>query len=66
MYRAWSGRGGEGSIFPVEKKSSLCESISEPKMYLVNWLWKAEALNNVLPLRGLNNMNKVLYREPKL
>lgn len=41
------------------EKCSLRESISEPKMYLVNWLWEVEALNNESPLRGLNNMNKV-------
>lgn len=49
---------GAGSAFVIEKYS-LCESISEPKMYLVIWLWEVEALNNESPLRGLNNMNKV-------
>lgn len=51
------GGGGE-SAFEIEKYI-LWESISEPKMYLVNWLGEGEALNNESPLRGLNNMNKV-------
>lgn len=57
---AREGRGGEkgrGSVFAIEN-CSLCESTSEPKMYLVNWLWEVEALNNESLLRGLNNMNK--------
>lgn len=59
MQEVWlGGGGGEGSVFVIEK-CSLCESISEPKMYLVNWLWEVEALNNESPLRSLNNMNKV-------
>lgn len=59
MFPNARGLAGEGrsreEVFASEK---LRESISEPKMYLENWLWEVEALNNELPFRGLNNMNK--------
>ncbi len=61
MQEAWLGKKGSGEeevVFAIEN-CSLCDSISEPKMYLVNWLREVEALNNESPLRGLNNMNKV-------
>lgn len=40
-------------------KPAVCVSPThEPKMYLVYWLGEAEALNNKLALRSLNDMNK--------
>lgn len=51
---------GGDAVFAYREKTAVCARLSsEPKTYLVNWLWEVEALNNESPLRGLNNMNKV-------